>query len=288
MYSINQRWISEIQSLKNTEFPNCINSLFLINFEKILKLNDSFINEQKYLSQTTINEFNNIYIKYNNYFNQNISNITIQNIQKSKKFDNNFVFLFTCKGCSEVLDNLPVKINNSNFFTDSQAQITYKADYSQPVIIKIGHQLKDYIDSSLITIYYNNSFSPFHNENIILKIVNTNKTLLNEFAKILEQKRFKIGENPDIIIDISEDIKYKQVSLNKYICSLSIQLTIKDRQQKILKKINIPQNSNDRILGYGNSEAESLISASKMEYFNEKKAFTDLLENFIKELLQVN
>ncbi|MCL2064457.1 MAG: hypothetical protein FWG98_08800 [Candidatus Cloacimonetes bacterium] len=295
----NQFWTNEINNLRISNQQR-ISNTFILNFERIISLKERFEDEKRYLNERLVRDFENLYDQYHSFFNTNKQHITVQNISGNHKFSNEFVFLISFENNSsgEVsslpitqpvgipsLSDFPVRINNMNYLTNMAGLINYTADYERPIVISVGHNLQGHFQTRDLAIYFNDSFSPTQNRNITVRIDSISDPIKNTFSRNLERKGFRIGDSPDIIIEIIPSINTENFSVNQYISNVKLRLMIRSTISTTMRAIEIPHNRDEFIRGHGQTEVEARANAFSMEWYGRTDAEFDRIEQLIREIL---
>ena len=273
-------WNSEIVSLKTKSQK--LDGDFMQNFHKLISLKNRFETEKVYLQNDTVNKFNSLFDEYNKIFNYQKQNISLQNTARKQKFSNEFIFKIYNKSTNEILSNFPIAINNKPFTSNAQGNIHYQANFQSPITAVIGYNTE-----KAFTIYQNNSFSPYDNKNISLRIRATDKILENCFQKIMTESGYKFTNDYDVMLEIIHKKNTLRVSVTQYITELKLEIVL-SYNNKNLRTIHIPLDNNETINGFGKNENESVISAYSMEYYVQKKQAINLLEQSIRSELIIS
>ena len=270
-------WNYEIISLKLNSLN--LNGIFMQNFQRILTLKPKFDSEKNYLPNDITNKFQEIYDQYLNIFNSHKHEISLQNTSQKQKFSNLFIFKVINKYTKETLRNFPVMINNKPFISNSHGFINFHADFSTEIIATIGHG-----GENNFVVYQNNSFSPYDNKNISLRIRSIDKNLEKSFNGIFKEMGYVINPTHDLTLDIYYQKNTNRVSVTQFITELKLEIRL-SHNNKTLRTIHLPLNKNDCINGYGVNEHESMLSAFSMEYYTLKKQALELIEQTIRSEL---
>jgi len=277
-------WQAEIVALKLPERAN-IDSRFINNYTRLLELKKSrYDSESRYLSAETSQAFMSLYDRYNSIFTSQIRYISLENTASAKKFSNQFVFKVSNRSTGNNLPDLPLRINNVLYFTDSAGQIQYTADYNNDISISIGNNLTDYINPLQAVIYKNDTFSPLKNKNVTLLVKSDNKNVEFVFGGMLSENGYNISTVYDLLLNIKPTINTKQISVNQYITELSLEILFLQNGRAV-RTTYFPANRREYITGYGQSREQSLVSAINLEYFSQKSQMVEEIERVVREIL---
>ena len=279
-------WSTEVRNLQSIDLQR-INSRFITNLERVHDLGERFEEEKRYLSNNLVRDFENLQRQYLSSFNTNKQKINVHNIANNNKFSNDFVF--EIRFDNEYLSNFPVRINNTDYLTNHSGQINYTADFERPIVIVIGHNLQGHYATRDIAVYFNDSFSPYQNRNVSLSVNSGNDTIKNSYIKIFENRGFKIGENPDIVVDITPIGNTENTGINQFLTEVRFRVVLSAQIGNLRSQsIVIPYDRAETIRGHGRTEIESITNAFNMEWYGRVDEEFDRIEQIIRELIISN